>query len=192
MSVPAASIATLCLPLGLLAAMPEAARAAVAATPAPCPTFAAGLVTFGIDQAQPVTVEQTQSFLLAMRGGGGESYLTPYRMRVAPAGPVVTYVRAFTISDVAFINADDANIAPSTPSPAASVTPQSGGRHVMHARAQIHAPVLADGATTQYFLFTASGVGTTTVVFDDFEIGKTTPYATKTYTIVVKPAVLIC
>jgi hypothetical protein len=146
-------------------AMPSPAIVAAAATPAPCPTFAQGLVALGIDQSQLVTVEQSQSFLLAMRGGGGESFLTPYRMRVTPAGPIVTYVRAFSISDVTFANADRA---PGT-------------------------PLVADGPTTQYFLFTATGVGTTTVTFDELQIGKTTPpYATKTYTIVVKPATLIC
>ena len=148
-----------------LTVTPPAIVAQVAATPAPCPTFGAGLVTFGIDPSQAVTVEQSQSFILAMRGGGGESFLTPYRMRATPAGPIVTYVRAFTIPDVTFVNADRAP----------------------------GAPLVADGPTTQYFLFTATGVGTTTVTFDELQIGKTTPpYATKTYTIVVKPATLIC
>jgi hypothetical protein len=42
-------------------------------------------------------------------------------------------------------------------------------------------------------LFTATGVGTTTITFDEFQIGKTTAtYASKTYTIVVKPATLVC
>jgi hypothetical protein len=151
--------------LPLVITLPPAIVAQVAATPAPCPTFALGLVAFGIDQSQPVTVEQSQSFLLAMRGGGGESFLTPYRMRATPAGPIVTYVRAFTISDVAFANADRA---PGT-------------------------PLVADGPTTQYFLFTATGVGTTTITFDDFQVSKpTAPYATKTYTIVVKAPTLIC
>jgi hypothetical protein len=150
----------------LAATLPAPAIIAlVAATPSPCPTFAQGLITFGIDQSQAVSVEQSQSFLLAMRGGGGESILSPYRMRVTPSGPVVTYVRAFTIPDVAFANADRAP----------------------------GAPLVADGPTTQYFLFTATGVGTTTVTFDQFQIGKpATPYATKAYRIVVKAPSLIC
>jgi hypothetical protein len=144
---------------------PPAVVAQVRATPAPCPTFAAGLVTFGIDPSQPVTVEQSQSFMLAMRGGAGASFLLPYRMRVTPAGPIVTYVRSFTISDVTYVNADRAP----------------------------GAPLLADGPATQYFLFTATGIGTTTVTFDEFTVGNTTtPYATKTYTIVVKGPLLIC
>jgi hypothetical protein len=149
----------------MYAAPPPAIVAQAVATPALCPTFGTGLVTIGIDQAQPVKIEQSQSFLLAMSGGGGESYLTPYRMRATPAGPIVTYVRSFTIADVAFVNADRA---PGT-------------------------PLVADGPSTQYFLFTATGPGTATVTFDEFEIGKmATPYATKTYTIVVKAPSLIC
>ena len=135
------------------------------AIPAPCPTFAAGLVTFGIDQSQTVTIELGQSFILAMRGGGGESFIRPYRMRALSAATIVAFVRPFTIADVTFINAD-----------------RTAGT-----------PTVADGPTTQYFLFAATGVGTTTIAFDEFRIGsETTPYATKTYTIVVKPAVLIC
>jgi hypothetical protein len=131
----------------------------------PCPTFAAGLVTFGIDPAQTVTVELGQSFILAMRGGGGESSVRPFQLRATPTGSIATFVRPFTISDVTFQNADRAP----------------------------GAPTLADGPSTQYFLFTATGVGTTTITFDDFRIGTpATPYATKTFTIVVKPAVLVC
>jgi hypothetical protein len=144
---------------------PPAVVAQARPTPTACPTFAAGLVTFGIDQSKTVTVEQSQSFMLAMRGGAGESFLLPYRMRVTPAGPIVTYVRSFTLSDATFTNAD---------------RPPGG-------------PLVADGPATQYFLFTATGIGTTTVTFDEFQIGNTTtPYATKTFTIVVKGPLLIC